>query len=106
MQFEIVQFAGHVSFLDLEVYRNLAGEWHTRLFFKTTDVHAYLLPQSAHPEHMIRNIPKSVAKRARRACSETAVYREMKQVFIGGFFRKRHYETKLVKSAFHSDAEE
>ena len=46
VQFELAQFGCRVSFLDLEVYRNKFGEWHTELYFKTTDVHAYLSPFS------------------------------------------------------------
>ena len=54
-----------VQFLDTELYWN--GGWHTRLFCKETDVHAYLLPTSGHPKHVFLNIPYGVALRIRRA---------------------------------------
>ena len=35
IELELAKFGGTVSFLDVEVYKNAAGEWHTALFFKT-----------------------------------------------------------------------
>ena len=97
MQFAIGQFGGCVPFLDMEIYRNAAGLWHTRLFYKTTDVHAYLSPESAHQQHVMENIPKGVALRIRRACSEKKSFFQFQSVF----FLNRGYSCRVVRAAFN-----
>jgi len=99
-ELEQCQFGGVVSFLDLDIYKNSAGQWHTKLFCKTSDVHAYLLPTSQHPPHICKHIPFAVAHRVRRACSEDSAFHEMRDLFINVLFPKRGYSKKAVKKCF------
>ena len=41
----------------------------SKVYFKPTDGHMYLLPQSSHHQSLYRNIPFGVALRLRRICS-------------------------------------
>ena len=45
------------------------GRIESKVYFKLTDGHMYLLPQSSHHPSLYRNIPFSVALRLRRICS-------------------------------------
>ena len=49
------QFAGVVSFHD--VYKSREGVWYTTLFFKASDVHAYVTLASCHPPEMLITRP-------------------------------------------------
>ena len=42
IQFLCTGFGTRVSFLDVEVYKSFEGLWHSTVFCKETDVHAYL----------------------------------------------------------------
>ncbi len=78
MRFVHGAFGKRVAFLDLEIYQNQFQQWHTTLYFKTTDVHAYLLPTSNHPTYIIRSIPLGVAIRIARACSEWVEFQRVR----------------------------
>ena len=65
VQFVFTGFGKEVNFLDLGIYLNRRSEWHSRVYSKDTDVHAYLHPPSAHPKHIIRSVPRMVALRLR-----------------------------------------
>eukprot|EP00974_Lingulodinium_polyedra_P049329 4740898-Lingulodinium_polyedra.AAC.1 len=49
VQFELTCFGQPAPFLDIELYRNASNVWHTRVFYKRSDVHAFLSPASNHP---------------------------------------------------------
>ena len=100
IQFEVGVFGDRVPFLDLEVYRNDGGEWHTTLYFKSTDVHAYLSPSSNHPSHIVENIPLGVALRILRACSEWHEFARIRRLFEGVFFPRRGYNWRVVRKGF------
>ena len=61
-----------LDFLDATLYYH--GAWHSKVYSKPTDVHAYLPYDSAHARHIVRNIPNIVAIRLRKLCSETEGY--------------------------------
>ena len=88
IQFEISGFGKNVAFLDTEVYYE-AGNWETKLFYKTTDLHAYLNPGYAHSPGTIRGIPFGVATRVRRICSDLKEYRRAAKLFTETFFARR-----------------
>ena len=98
MQFTVGQFGTPVDFLDVTVYWKNA--WHTKLFYKTTDIHAYLHTHSQHPESIFRQIPLGVAKRVRRICSDRSQYRLNARVFAFGFFPRRGYSASKVMKDF------
>ena len=41
----------------------------TEMYSKPTDINQYLSPESCHPPHICKGIPKSVGIRIRRTCS-------------------------------------
>jgi hypothetical protein len=97
----LVSFGCTVPFLDVLVYvKNLT--WHTRLFCKPTDLHAFLHTSSFHPAHVVKNIPFSVALRIRRICSEHSVYWDTALDFIYIYLARRGYCTESVRKAFYN----
>ena len=62
---------------------------YTTVFSKPTYAYIYLNPKSSHPEHMIRNIPKSQFLRHHKICSDTSDYikksNEYLDVIMGSF---------------------
>ena len=98
VQFEVTKFGSPVPFLDVEVYQNVA--WHTRLYFKPTDVHSYLLPFSFHEAHVTGNIPRCVALRIRGICSEKREFRRFARLYTWFFFPRRGYGNAVIQAAF------
>ena len=97
-------FGDRVPFLDVEVYRNSSGVWHTCLYFKSSDVHAYLCPDSNHPSSIIDSIPFGVALRVARACSEFHEFCRVRRLFEYVFFPRRGYDWRVVRKAFNKAA--
>ena len=62
-----------VNVLDTTVHL-VDNSLETETYTKPTDTHQYLLPSSCHPRHIIKNIPRSLALRIRRACSTSAFF--------------------------------
>jgi len=73
IKFEVCQSIERVNFLDVTVSIK-EGTLATTVFSKPTDAHIYLNATSCHPEHMIKNIPKSQFLRLRKLCSDTTDY--------------------------------
>ena len=73
IKFKISQYAKTINFLDVCITLNQQNLFIT-VFSKPTDAHIYLNPKSCHPEHMIRNIPKSQFLRLRKICFDTSDY--------------------------------
>ena len=88
-----------VPYLDTEVYLS-NGEWHTKLFSKATNVHAYLHPNSFHPSHIVRNIPYMAAFRIRRICSQDVEYHRAAAEYTDVHFARRFYKRFEVLKAF------
>ena len=53
----------------------------SKVYFKSTDGHMYLLPQSSHHQSFHRNIPFGVALRLRRICSRDDWFDEQLKEF-------------------------
>ena len=70
--FEESGYGAPLDFLDVTLYYHRG--WHTKVYSKPTDVHAYLPYNSAHAKHIVRNIPRIVAVRLRKICSEDEEY--------------------------------
>ena len=58
-----------VNFLDIHIWIDSSGFIQTDLFQKPGKVCQLLLPSSAHPSHICRSLPLSIAYRLRRLCS-------------------------------------
>ena len=73
IKFKISQYAKTINFLDVCITLNQQN-LSTTVFSKPTDAHIYLNPKSCHPEHMIRNMPKSQFLRLGKICFDTSDY--------------------------------
>ena len=60
----------------------------SKVYFKPTDGHVYLLPQSSHHQSLYRNIPFGVTLRVRRICRRDDWLEEQLQEFKH-FFQRR-----------------
>ena len=87
-----------IEYLDTKIYvKN--NKIQTTLYTKPSDTHAYLNPASCHPKHICMNIPKSVAHRIRRICSEDNEYFKHKEIQIK-HFEDRGYNSNFVRKIF------
>ena len=72
-----------VNFLDIHIWIDGNGLIQTDLYQKPGKVCQLLLPSSAHPSHICRSLPLSIAYRVRRLCSlteqSTCAWQELKQ---------------------------
>ena len=96
IKFEVCQSIERVNFLDVTVSIK-EGTLATTVFSKPTDAHIYLNATSCHPEHMIKNIPKSQFLRLRKLCSDTTDYLSKSNKYIQ-FFVSRGYDYSYLKS--------
>ena len=101
VQFKVASFGLNAQFLDVEVYKNAAEQFHSRIFYKQTDVHAFLSPSSSHPPEIIKRIPKGVFLRLRRICSETLEFEKAANKFFV-FFARRGYKDCDVMHAYRT----
>ena len=99
IQFKISGMGKSVPYLDTEVYLK-DGAWHTKLYAKATNLHAYLHPRSFHPRHITSNIPMMVAFRIRRICSEDSEFFKAARLFTDLYFARRGYSKEMVAEAF------
>ena len=95
IKFEISQSTKTISFLDVCITLN-QQTLSTTVFSKPADAHIYLNPKSCHPEHMIRNIPKSQFLRLRKICSDTSDYIKKSNEYLN-FFIKQGYDGSKLK---------
>ena len=72
-----------VNFLDIHMWIDSNGYIQTDLYQKPGKVCQLLLPSSAHPSHICRSLPLSIAYRVRRLCSltdqSTCAWQNLKQ---------------------------
>ena len=87
-------------FLDTRVWIE-NGKIFTDLFRKPTDKVQYLLPSSAHPRHVSKNIPYSLALRIRRICSTNALceirFKELKEMLLSRQYRPKSIDSAIEK---------
>ena len=70
-----IETAEKINFLDLIIsYDFLTNKFITSLYTKPTNTFSYLISISNHPEHIFKNIPKSLFIRLRRICSSYLDY--------------------------------
>ena len=89
----------HLEVLDTSLFI-INGQIESKVYFKPTDGHMYLLPQSSHYQSMHPNIPYGVAFRLRRICSWDDWFYEQLQDFKQ-YFRCRHYSNKIINKGFN-----
>ena len=67
---------------------------HPRTYSKPCDDHTFLVSNSCHPTHNLRNIPYSTAHRIFRICSEPEEYDKSKEEYYI-YLKQRGYNGKL-----------
>ena len=95
IKFEISQSSKTINFLNVCITLN-QQTLSTTVFSKPTGAHIYLNPKSCHPEHMIRNIPKSQFLRFRKICSDISDYIKKSNEYLN-FFIKQGYDGSKLK---------
>ena len=99
-----IKFTVKYSEVPLEVLDTLLfiinGQIESKVYFKPTDGHTYLLPQSSHYQSLYCNIPYGVALQLRRICSRDDWFYEQLQEFKQ-FFRCRRYSNKIQSNGFN-----
>ena len=98
-----IKFTVKYSEVELEVLDTLLfivnRRIESKVYFKPTDGHMYLLPQSSHHQSLYRNIPFGVALRLRRICSRDDWLEEQLQEFKH-FFQCRRYNNNIINKGF------
>ena len=98
-----IKFTIKYSEVQLEVLDTLLfiinGRIESKVYFKPTDGHMYLLPQSSHHPSLYRNIPFSVALRLRRICSRDDWFDEQLEEYHK-FFKRRKYKNSVIRKGF------
>ena len=90
----------HLEVLDISLFI-INGRIQFKVYFKSTDGHMYLLPQSSYYQSMYLNIPYGVALRLRRICSLDDWCYEQLQDFKQ-FFIRRRYSSKIIDKTSHA----
>jgi hypothetical protein len=95
-----------INFLDLTIsYDFLTNKFVTSLYTKPTNTFSYLISISNHPQHIFKNIPKSLFIRLRRICSSHLDYIFQSRILINQL-EKRGYNfyqlKKIAQSIGHS----
>ena len=75
------------------------GILHTKPFSKECDSHSYLLPNSCHPLHNIKNIPHGIAHSVFKISSNVESYNLAKEEF-SGYLKNRGYSEELISGSF------
>ena len=88
-----------VSFLDVNISKNVDSTLSTDIHIKSTDVHQYLHFSSCHPRKCKESIPYSQAKRFRRIISDDYSFQGSLDE-LKGHFLKRQCPEKVIDSAF------
>ena len=76
------------------------GRIESKVYFKPTDGHTSLLPQSSHHPSLYQNIPFEVALRFRRACSRDDWFEEQLEEYHQ-FFKCRKYKYSVIRKGFN-----
>jgi hypothetical protein len=89
-----------VNFLDVTI-RRVGNRFETTLYRKPTDYAQYLDFYSEHPAHCKKSLPRSVALRCKRICSDTSDL-ETNLTLVRKQFIDRRYPPELVQNAINS----
>ena len=86
-----------MSFLDTTKVKE--GNMTTDLYFKPTEKHQCLSPNSCHPKHCFKSIPFSQAIRVKLICS-TVETTKQRLGNLRHHLKKRGYNDKVIESGF------
>ena len=97
IKFDYTTSLNSIAFLDTLIYIDINRKLQTTLYVKPTDSHNFLHAKSAHPKHLIKNLPYSQALRIRRICSDDNELERHNQALIKQFLA-RGYPNDLITS--------
>lgn len=89
----------NVNFLDVSISIK-DNKLNTTVYNKPTDAHLYLNPQSCHPNHVIKNIPKGQFIRIKRICSSNEEFVKHSNI-LRQHFINRGFSIKTVSNALN-----
>ena len=75
------------------------GKLHTRPYSKPCDSHCYLLPNSCHPLHTIKNIPYGIAHNTFKLSSSNESY-ELAKAEYSAYLLNRGYSHEIIQESF------
>ena len=91
-------YGDKVNFLDLNIcFNSVTQKLDFSVYTKPTNNFSYLRPISNHPEHIFKNIPKSLFIRNRRICSEYFNYINISKTHIDQLLKRGYQRIKLIK---------
>ncbi len=89
-----------INFLDINISTdNQTHQFKTSLYIKPTNTFQYLSPNSNHPVHICKNIPKSLFIRNLRICSERSDFYFFSRKTINEL-QKRGFDYNSLKLSF------
>jgi hypothetical protein len=91
-----------MSFIDTTKVKE--GNMTTDLYFKPTEKHQCLSPNSCHPKHCFKSIPFSQAIRVKLICS-TVETTKQRLGNLRHHLKKRGYNDKVIESGFSKASE-
>jgi len=95
-----IESSNEVNFLDLIIsFDSDKSEFKTNLYIKPTNTFSYLLKSSNHPNHIFKNIPKSLFIRIRRICSCNLDYIFHSKILILQLYKRGYNYFKLKSIA-------
>ena len=94
IKFEISQSSKIINFLEVCITLN-QQTLSTTVFSKPTETPIYLNPKFCHPNHAIKNIPKSQFLRLHKICSNTSDYTRKNNEYLNIFMKQDYYGSEL-----------
>jgi len=92
--------ARSVNYLDMQVFIDKDGFIRTDLYKKENLKISYLLPSSAHPGHISKNIPYSLAYRLLRICWSEDLF-ESRLLELSEALQDRGYKYRSIQDSFN-----
>jgi len=100
IKFTYTASSTHVSFLDVNVIKNIDNTISTNIHVKETNIHQYVEYSSCHPMSCKNGIPYSQAKRYRRIISDDCQLQNSLND-LKRYFQNRNYPTQIIDSALN-----
>ena len=89
----------NANYLDCTVFK-FEGNLVTKAYFKPSDTHAYMSPNSCHATHIAKNIPRGAAIRCRRLNTLDSDFDLTAKMLIAKFV-ERGYKESFVTEEFN-----
>ena len=100
INFTMVYDYKEIQFLDLTVYVQ-NGFLKTKIFSKPTDNHEYLDVRTSHQQTVFRSIPRTVANRVKRNCTNDSEFVRAKSEY-SNYLLRASYNISRIDNAFQN----